>query len=218
VKVDKAAALRAFDPLPLRERLFVRGRLFTAPLLEVARRAPSGRIADIGCGHGVLSSLLASDAAREVVGIDPDPRKIDWARASVGQLSNARFEVATVEQLAAKQPGSFDGAVIADVLYLLPLSQWRGFLSATRECLKPGGELLLTASEADGSWRYWKAVLQEKVMVHLLRRTLSSGGLDIQPRAEMQQILTDAGFNLRDTVSLARGYSTPHVMFVAARP
>lgn len=217
MSVNSTAALRAFEPLPLRERLFVRGRLFTAPLEELARRAPSGRIADVGCGHGLVAALLATDSTRQVVGIDPDERKIAWATASVGRLTNVRFEAATVEQLAAKAPASFDGVVVADVLYLLPLSQWRAFLQSCRGCLKPGGRLLLSASEADGSWRYWKCLLQEKLMVHVLRRTLSSGGLDIQPRHVMQRILKDAGFNVEDTVSLARGYSTPHVLFSATR-
>lgn len=216
--VDQAAALRAFSPLPLRERLFVRGRLFTAPLLEVAKRAPpSGRIADIGCGHGLLASLLATEPRREIVGIDPDPRKIDWARASVGRLPNARFEVATVEQLAAREPTSFDGAVIAHVLYLLPVAHWRDFLAATAACLKPGGLLLLTEPEADNSWRHWKCRLQEELMVRVLRRTLSSGAIEIQPRHVIQRALADAGFAQKDTVPLARGYSTPHVLFLAAR-
>lgn len=204
-------ALRAFGPLPLRERLFVRARLFSAPLEELARRTPAGRVADIGCGHGVLSALLA-DGTREVVGVDPDPRKIDWARAA--KIPNARFETGTVEQLAAREPGSFDAVVVADVLYLLPVDAWPGFLRACARCLKPGGALLLKEAEADGSWRYQKCVLQERVMVRVLRRTKSSGGLGFQPRDVTERIIRDSGFNLRDTVSLARGYSTPHVLFI----
>lgn len=211
-------ALSAFAPLPLKERLFVRGRLASAPLLEVARRAPPGRVADLGCGHGLLVALLAVDRPdRTVVGVDPDPRKIDWAKASVGKLPNVALEVATVEQLAARAPGSFDGAVVCDVLYLLPQDAWRGFLSSVHALLKPGGRLLLKEAEADGSWRYLKCVAQERLMVQLLRRTRSSGGLGFVPRAELGRCLGDAGLEVLETVGLARGYTTPHVLFEARR-
>lgn len=210
--------LAAFDALPLKERLFVRGRLFTAPLLEVARRAPSGRIVDVGCGHGLMVSLLASGRPeRTVVGLDPDPKKIDWAKASVGTLPNVSLEVGTVEALAARAAGTFDAVVVCDVLYLLPKPAWRGFLEACRALLEPGGALLLKEAEADRSWRYYKCLAQERLMVQLLRRTKSSGGLGFVPRAEMELELSHAGFKLDEVVGLGRGYTTPHVLFAARR-
>ena len=212
------AALDAFAPLPLFERLFVRGRLGSAPLYEVARRAPRGRIVDVGCGHGLMVALLATEhPERNVVGLDPDPRKIEWAKASVGRLPNVALEVGTVEQLAARAPSSFDAVVVCDVLYLLPRDAWRGFLAACRALLKPGGVLLLKEAEADRSWRYYKCLAQELVMVQLLRRTRSSGGLGFVPRAQMEQELEHAGLRLEDVVGLARGYTTPHVLFSARR-
>ncbi|MFL5321457.1 MAG: class I SAM-dependent methyltransferase [Myxococcaceae bacterium] len=214
---ERAQALRAFEALPLTERLFVRARLSSAPLEELARRAPAGRIVDIGCGHGVLSALLATRSDRQVLGIDPDPRKIDWASRSVGRLPNAKFEVGTVQELAARSPEQFDAAVVADVLYLLPTAEWLDFLRATSALLKPGGVLLLKEAEADQSWRYWKCVAQEALMVRLLRRTQSSGAVGFAPRAVLESNLTDAGFAIDETVSLARGYTTPHVLFVARK-
>lgn len=212
------SALSAFDTLPLKERLFVRGRLASAPLREVARRAPNGRVVDIGCGHGLVVALLAEGRPeRSVVGLDPDPRKIDWARASVGRLPNVRLEVGTVEALAAREPESFDAAVVCDVLYLLPRAQWRSFLGACRALLKPGGALLLKEAEADRSWRYYKCLAQERLMVQVLRRTRSSGALGFVPRAEMQLELAHAGFELDEVVGMAKGYTTPHVIFAARR-
>lgn len=209
-------ALAVFGPLPLQERLFVRARLFTAPLQALADRVVGRRVLDVGCGHGLLCAMVALGFPdREVVGIDPDPRKIDWARRSVGRLGNTRFEVTTVEKLAALEPGSFDTVLVADVLYLLPEAAWPDFLAACHALLKPGGTLLLKEAEDDGGWRTKKALLQEQLMVKVLRRTHGSGGLGFSPREKTAALLAAAGFQVGQIVSLARGSSTPHVLFMA---
>lgn len=209
-------SLAAFEPLPLAERLFVHARLFSAPLEAMAARAKGRRLADLGCGHGVLTALLAVGfPEREVVGLDPDARKIEWARRSVGRFPNVRLEVGTVEQLAAKEPGRFDCLLVADVLYLLPPAQWGGFLRACRALLGPGGRLVLKEAENDGSWRAKKALWQEQVMVRVLGRTHESGAIGFEPRETLQRELEKTGFSVRESAAMHRGYTTPHVLFVA---
>ena len=207
-----------FDGLPLKERLFVRGRLATAPLGALAARAEGARLLDVGCGHGVLVALLAADSpARHVVGIDPDERKIEWARASVGRLPNVELRACTIEVLAAERPAEFDTVLVADVLYLLSAAAWRPFLAAARVLLRPGGRLVLKEAEDDGSWRVKKALFQEQLMVRMLRRTHSSGAVGFAPRATLESAVRTAGFAIEETVPLARGYSTPHLLIVARR-
>jgi 2-polyprenyl-3-methyl-5-hydroxy-6-metoxy-1,4-benzoquinol methylase len=211
-------AMQAFAPLPLPERLFVRGRMFSAPLVEVASRVSGSSVLDVGCGHGAMVSLLATDhPERRVLGIDPDSRKIAWATTSVGRLPNVELRVATVESLSPELDARVDAAVISDVLYLLPVERWEPFLSATGRLLRPGGMLLLKEAEGDRSWRHLKCLAQEMLMVRVLRRTLGSGGLVLQPRAFTEALLNEAGFEQVRTTSLARGYTTPHVLFEARR-
>jgi SAM-dependent methyltransferase len=211
-------ALRTFRPLPLKERLFVRARLASAPLEEVAKRVPPGRVAEIGCGHGLLTALIAVDRPRSaVVAVDPDPRKIAWALVGPGRLANVRLLNGSIDDLLAAEPASFDSVVVADVLYLLRVERWPGFLRSARALLKPGGHLLLKEAEADGSWKHRKALWQERAMVSLLRRTRGSGGLGFQPREAMTRLLAEAGFALEETVELGRGFGTPHLLYVAAR-
>lgn len=206
-------ALRVFEPLPLRERWFVRARIASAPLEEVAARVPPGKVLDVGCGHGALVALLAS--SHPVVGVDPDPRKLTWARASVGRLPNVELYEGTGESLLPALEKSFDSVAVADVLYLLPSEAWLPFLRCCHRLLRPGGALLLKEAEADNSWRYFKCLAQEALMVRLLRKTHSSGGLGFRPREHTLGLLGQAGFVELKATSLARGYSTPHVLFEA---
>jgi 2-polyprenyl-3-methyl-5-hydroxy-6-metoxy-1,4-benzoquinol methylase len=207
-----------FDGLPLKERLFVRGRLATAPLEVLAARAEGTRLLDVGCGHGVLVALLAAESpARHVAGIDPDERKIEWARASVGRLPNVELRACTIEELAVERPAEFDTVLVADVLYLLAAAAWRPFLAAAHTLLRPGGRLVLKEAEDDGSWRVKKALFQEQLMVRMLRRTHSSGAVGFAPRATLETAVRAAGFAIEEIVPLARGYSTPHLLIVARR-
>jgi 2-polyprenyl-3-methyl-5-hydroxy-6-metoxy-1,4-benzoquinol methylase len=217
MSTPQAQALALFSRLPLAERFHVHARAFSAPLEAVARRAPAGAaIADVGCGHGLLSALLAlEDPSRQVVGVDPDPRKVMWASQALGRLPNVHIEAGTVERLAAQREGQFDAAVVCDVLYLLPEARWRDFFSTVRRLLRPGGTFLLKEAEGAGSWKHYKCLAQEWVMVTLLRRTQAGGALVLQPRHTLHALLGQAGFEVRETVALDRGYTTPHILYVA---
>lgn len=211
--------LRLFDRLSPGERLFVRGRLLTAPLRELERRVSSEarQVLEVGCGHGLLTGMLAlGRAERRVVGIDPDVRKIDWAKRSVGALPNVELRAVGAEELLPEFEGAFDAIVIADVLYLLPQTRWAQLLRTCHRLLRPDGQLVLKEAEADRSWKHLKAVAQEVVMVHGLRRTRSSGGMTLLPRETVSAMLRDVGFEVREVKAL-RGYSTPHILYDARR-
>jgi 2-polyprenyl-6-hydroxyphenyl methylase/3-demethylubiquinone-9 3-methyltransferase len=210
------ASLKVFDALPAKERWFCRARLMLAPLEHVAARASGNDILDVGCGHGVLAALLLHrHPERHVVGIDPDVRKIEWANESIGKSPNAEFRAVDIEALAAERPASFDSVIIADVLCLIARDTWPPFLDAARRLLRPGGRLLLKDAENDGSWRAVKALWQERLMVHVLRRTVSTGGIGFATRAELVGHLERAGFVVDDVTSYARGYTAPHVLLLA---
>jgi len=213
------ASLKVFDALPAKERWFCRARLELAPLEAVAAKASGNDILDVGCGHGVLAALLLHEhPERRVVGIDPDERKIGWANESVGKNANAEFRAVTLEALAAERPASFDCVIIADVLCLIARSTWPPFLDAARRLTRSGGRLLLKDAENDGSWRAIKALWQERLMVHVLRRTVSTGGIGFATRPELTRYVEGAGFVVDDIESYARGYTAPHVLLTAHAP
>jgi 2-polyprenyl-6-hydroxyphenyl methylase/3-demethylubiquinone-9 3-methyltransferase len=187
-------------------------------MLEVAARAEGRDLLDVGCGHGLLVALLAVGFKdRKVVGIDPDERKIAWARASVGQQPNVELLACNIEELARERPGAFDTVFVADVLYLLDPSAWPPFLRCARTLLRPSGRLVVKEAEDDASWRVKKALWQEQLMVKLLRRTHSSGAVGFAPRSVLAGAFRDAGFAIDEVVPLSRGYSTPHLLLVGRR-
>jgi cyclopropane fatty-acyl-phospholipid synthase-like methyltransferase len=211
-------SLKVFDPLPAKERWFCRGRLKVAPLEQVASRASGTDILDVGCGHGVVVALLLDGhPERRVVGIDPDARKIAWANESIGKDPRTEFRACTIDAIAAERRATFDCVVVADVLCLISRRSWDPFLSAARALLKPGGQLLLKDAENDGSWRAVKALSQEWITVHVLRRSVSSG-IGFATRDELADYVTRAGFVVDGIESFARGYTTPHVLLTAHLP
>ena len=55
-------------------------------------------------------------------------------------------------------------------------------------------------------------------MVHVLRRTVSTGGIGFATRDELAAHVKRAGFVLDDITSHARGYTAPHVLLTAHVP
>ncbi len=211
-----AQALERYAHLPAGERFHVHARASSAPLLAVASRLPSGTVADIGCGHGLLSAVLAlAVPERQVLGVDLDERKVHWARQALSGLPNVTLDVGSVDALARTRSSTLDAVVVCDVLYLLPEERWPGFLQAVRGLLKPGGRFLLKEVEGDRSWKHAKALAQEWVMVSLLGRTKASGGMVLKPRVDGVRLLRDAGFEVREVVGLGEGYTTPHLLYDA---
>jgi ubiquinone/menaquinone biosynthesis C-methylase UbiE len=109
---------------------------------------PPSRVADLGCGTGTLSVLLAA-AGHRVDGVDFSPEMVRRARAKAGGSAaaptGARFVVgdATAPPLGA---ASYDVVLCRHVLWAMPdpsaaLRAWLGLLA-------PGGRLVLV----EGRW------------------------------------------------------------------
>lgn len=67
----------------------------------IARRCAGLRVADLACGEGYGSAVLAGQAA-EVIGVDANPEAFEHARLKYGS-ENLRFERTLVEQFATER-------------------------------------------------------------------------------------------------------------------
>jgi SAM-dependent methyltransferase len=106
-----------------------------------ARLERGAQVADIGCGHGASTIILAKAFPRSTfVGFDYHPASIDSARqraAPTGVAERARFEVAS----AKSYPGSYDLVVSLDCLH--DMGDPVGAAAHVKQSLKPGGTWML---------------------------------------------------------------------------
>ncbi|MDQ1519521.1 MAG: hypothetical protein QOI55_594, partial [Actinomycetota bacterium] len=106
-----------------------------------AKLAAGARIADVGCGHGASTLLLAAAyPAATVVGFDAHDGSIDAARdraADAGLADRVRFEVAS----ATTFEGTYDLVCFFDCLH--DMGDPAGACAHDRDHLAPDGTLML---------------------------------------------------------------------------
>lgn len=144
---------------------FARGKLrFDPVFLGLLRRGllpDRGRLLDLGCGQGLLLSLLlaardehaagrwppgwpAPPRRLELSGIDSHPGRVRAARAALG----ARACVEQRDLRAQSFSQSCSAVVILDVLLYLRHDEQERLLDAAAQALEPNGMLLMREADA----------------------------------------------------------------------
>ncbi|RPH95958.1 MAG: class I SAM-dependent methyltransferase [Lysobacterales bacterium] len=112
----------------------------------VGKLQAGGKVADVGCGHGASTLVMAEAFPRsEFIGFDFHDASIECAnqRAKEAGLKNVRFEVAT----AKHYPGTgYDLVAYFDCLH--DMGDPVGAVAHTRKALKPDGTMLLVEPAA----------------------------------------------------------------------
>ena len=111
-------------------------------------RARGRRALDLGSGTGYGADHLLTAGAREVVGIDLDPRSVSFARRRYGGRPGLSFRVADAEDLP-QDLGRFDLIVSSNVLE--HLHDPRATLRSIAGLLEPTGELGLVVPPIVGA-------------------------------------------------------------------
>jgi SAM-dependent methyltransferase len=128
------------------------------------------RVADLGCGTGSLSILLA-DAGYAVDGVDYSPAMVERVVAKADGRTDVTFRVADAAT-PPLEPASYDAVLCRHVLWALP--DPGAALAAWLDLLKPAGRLLLV----EGSW-HTGAGLSAEETVALVRAAGRTPGLHL---------------------------------------
>lgn len=119
----------------------------------LAGRLNAGRVVDIGCGTGVLATLLAH-AGRHVVGIDPDPDMLRVARQRPGgHLVDWRCGCASDMDVESADLAVMSGHVSQ---VFLSAEQWHQTLQAIHCGLRPAGVIAFEMRNPNArAWEGW---------------------------------------------------------------
>jgi 2-polyprenyl-3-methyl-5-hydroxy-6-metoxy-1,4-benzoquinol methylase len=215
---DTAAltALRAYRKAPLGDRLHVLVRWLTCPFPAVVEVLPSsGRVLEVGCGHGLFSGYLAQRSpGLQVHGVDIDADKIAVAAASEPP-AGGRLDFA-VGDSGSVPDGPWDAVVLVDVLYLLDETAQRALLESCAAVLAPGGVLVVKDMAIRPRWKARWNAMQEALSVRVLKITEGSPEFVFTDPDERARWLVAAG--LRDVRArrLDRGRVHPHHLLVGS--
>lgn len=223
-----AAAARSYRPAGRFAEHFARGKLARDPVFAAVLAhglVPDGaRLADLGCGQGLLGALLfAAEACRDrgpwppswpapprlasLWGIDVSPRLVRAARSALG----ARASIHEGDLGAVEVPPS-DAIALLDVLQYVPPEAQRAALAKCRAALAADGVLLLRVADARAGLRFRLTTAGDRIG-SIARGTFPR--LHSRPLPEWMALLAGAGFARVQSVPTSAGTPFANVLLVA---
>ncbi len=137
---------RALDSPRPAQRFWHRAKIRL--LDQVAPADTAARVADAGCGSGVIAAHLAR-RAREVVGFDANPAAVAFARQE-WKRPNLRFVLGPFDKLIGEGP--FEQIYCLEVLEHLYEEQALDTLRLFAAAASPRAELFVTTPNAASAW------------------------------------------------------------------
>ena len=159
------------------------------------------RVADVGCGGGLLSEALAA-AGAQVTGIDLGERVIEVARLHLYESGHAvDYRVQSSRELAAAEPASFDAVCCMEMIEHVPDPE--ALVSDLAAMLKPGGMLFMSTLNRTPA-AFGAAILGAEYVMRLLPRGTHHYAQFLKP-SELARLLRHAGLEVEDVSGM--GYN-----------
>ena len=213
---------------------FARGKLRHDPafatVLALGWITPGARVLDLGCGQGLLASLLlAVDGLAHaphwpahwappplgcrVHGLELMPRDVARAQSALaGQEMRARVEQGNISQSAFT---AADAVVLLDVLHYLPHAAQEQVLRRVFDCLVPGGHLVLRIGDHAAGLSFRFSQLVDRVIFRA--RGHASGSLYCRTADDWAALLARHGFEMLPT-RLVSGSLFANTLMLARKP
>ena len=165
----------------------------------ISRAPVKGRkVADIGCGGGLLSEALTK-AGAQVTGIDMADKPLSVARLhQIESGLEIDYRKMTAEQLADESPAVFDHVCCLEMLEHVP--EPASVVDACVRMAKPGGDLFFsTINRSPLAWSL--AIVGAEYVLNLLPRGTHRYDRLIRP-SELAGFVRDAGAEVRQIVGM----------------
>ncbi len=208
---------------------FVRGKLRHDPVyLQILHQGllpQEGRLLDLGCGRGILLSLLLTARDRfqrslypegwppppalDLQGIETGFKTAQAARAALGD--QAKIEILDLRD--SELPPS-RVVLLLDVLHYLPAAAQENLLRRIADALEPGGLLLIRDADAGAGWRFIATRIQERICA--LARRHWQQRFHYRSAAEWSRLLETAGFEV-DLQPMGMGTPYGNVLLTATK-
>ncbi|MBK9927376.1 MAG: bifunctional 2-polyprenyl-6-hydroxyphenol methylase/3-demethylubiquinol 3-O-methyltransferase UbiG [Anaerolineales bacterium] len=156
------------------------------------------KILDVGCGGGILSEALAKNGAK-VVGSDLSQASLEVAKRHAEQQGlKIEYLYESAENIAQKNPGSFDAITCMEMLEHVP--EPAKVIAACAQALKPGGHAFFsTINRTPKAFLF--AIVGGEYILRLLPRGTHTYQKLIRP-SELKQWAQDAGLEFSRIASL----------------
>ena len=214
---------RLYIPLGRFTEGFVRGKLrhdlVYAYLLQHHDWLPkTGLLLDLGCGRGILLSLLATAIRSGVLpGLELRLMGIERRRADAGAARTALGHRATILQgdICQTVLPACHTIVLLDVLLYLTKSEQEAVLVRAASTLEPGGVLILREADADAGWRF--RLTQTAETLCAWSRGLFRQRYHYRSALAWRSLLESLGFTVV-TAPMSEGTPFSNILFTARKP
>ena len=163
-------------------------------------------VLDVGCGGGILSESMAEKGAT-VTGIDLGEKALKVAQLhSLDSGVTVDYQFISVEELAEKQPASFDMVTCLEMLEHVPNPA--SVVAACAKLVKPGGHVFFSTINRNPK-AYLFAVIGAEYVLNMLPRGTHDYAKFIKP-SELARYMRPAGLSLVAQIGMSYNPITKH--------
>jgi 2-polyprenyl-6-hydroxyphenyl methylase/3-demethylubiquinone-9 3-methyltransferase len=199
-------------------KLFLKIRWALTPYSKMEKHVPEvGAILDLGCGHGLLSLLMASESReREVLGVDHDDGRIDLANSAKDRMDKGRTTFKKGDFTIPTHSTSYSGVTLIDVMHYFPFETQVKTLRSAFTALKPEGKLILREVDTQGGVMSHFNKFYEKIATGVGFTQSKESSLFFRTRYEWEALLRELGFFVRS--ERCSHFLFSDVLFIAEKP
>lgn len=134
------------------------------------------RVLEVGCGEGAMTERLTRIYPNaSVTAIDITPK---IGRLYMGNTSKVTFSQEYVEDVARREPASFDLVVLVDVVHHVPVDARGSLMRAIKQALAPNGNLIFKEWVTSFTVAHWMCEASDRYLTGDDVSYLTRSGID----------------------------------------